>query len=546
MKSPLFLSPVILGVFLSLLPAPKALSAELETPKMEKHRLILCNDGGTLGAPNMEAPIGVAGLVKSTIDPLRGTMVDTLIWQLGTDPYFGTATARLSDWYSHDTKVGARWGEGRTQFKTAGEWRIFQNAQELDEEGIDPPRVVIAEGHKAGIEVFLGLRINDGHDSFLKEGLDDPNMSPTKSKHRDWLLGDDAALLETASGKILQHSRTGYNFALPEVRDYMLALIKEAIANYDLDGFDLDFDRQPSLFKKADVARGSEILVTFLRQVRDALDAKAKISGRKLYFSVRVPPEIEANRRIGLDVAAWIKQHLVDIVVVGDPGGWNYRLPVEPYVALAKGTGCKIIAQDLCAYREDRGRSASVLFGERNYYTTEQFRAVAARHWMAGVDGQYIWNQHFLKYSADDKFDPQHWKEIGDPETLARKDKHYLVGPVGRGGNLPLTLATGSDPDSANVEIADDPSAAGYRAVLRVEIEQLTDLDNLKIRFNGALLDRTRAIERLNYNDCWLDFDVTGITKKGNNACTFAVAGRNPHVQAPLVVRSVEALISYH
>src|SRR6266446_6637955 len=72
-----------------------------------KRRLVLCNDGGTLAAPDMEAPIGVEGLVRETIDTLRDTMVDTLYWQIGTDPYLGTQTHRLSDWYSHNTKVGA-------------------------------------------------------------------------------------------------------------------------------------------------------------------------------------------------------------------------------------------------------------------------------------------------------------------------------------------------------------------------------------------------------------------------------------------------------
>ena len=47
----------------------------------EKRRLVLCNDGGTLGAPDMEAPIGIEGLIRETIDPLRDTMVDTLYWQ---------------------------------------------------------------------------------------------------------------------------------------------------------------------------------------------------------------------------------------------------------------------------------------------------------------------------------------------------------------------------------------------------------------------------------------------------------------------------------
>ena len=58
------------------------------------HRLILCNDGGTLVGPTLEAPMGEEGLVKLTIGPLLDTHVDTLFWQLGTDPYRGTPTSR--------------------------------------------------------------------------------------------------------------------------------------------------------------------------------------------------------------------------------------------------------------------------------------------------------------------------------------------------------------------------------------------------------------------------------------------------------------------
>jgi hypothetical protein len=507
-------------------------------PAKEKRRLVLCNDGGTLGAPDMEAPIGIEGLVHETIDPLRDTMVDTLYWQIGVDPWMGTDTHRLSDWYSHRTKVGAVWGSDRDQFKTAGEWRIAENARQLVQGDTDPAAVVIEYGHKANLDVFLSLRFNDGHDSRLKDGLNDANMVPTRRNHPDWLLGGEG------------FAKFGYNFAVPEVRAYTLALIKEAIANYELDGFDLDFDRQPVVFKNGEAEKNTPLITEIVRQTRAALDARGTALGRKLFLSVRVPPSLDYNLQHGLDVPAWIKERLVDIVVVGDPGGWNYRLPIEDYHALAQGTGCKILAQNLCAFKEDRGRSASVLFGERDYYSTEQFRAVAAQHWQAGADGQYIWNQHWLKYYRDDKFDRQSWKEIGDPQVLAHKDKYYIVGPQKHGGPLPLNLAKAGDAQEINVEIADDLEGARHdgilrAATLRIMIEQLTSLDQLDVQFNGTPLDLASAKKRLNYNDCWLDFDVAKIMKKGNNALTLKVTARNPHVLAPLTIRHLDALVSY-
>jgi hypothetical protein len=269
-----------------------------------------------------------------------------------------------------------------------------------------------------------------------------------------------------------------------------------------------------------------------------------------VFLSVRVPPSLDYSRKQGFDVPTWIREKLVDVVVVGEPGGWNYRLPIEPYRDLAKGTDCKILAQNLCAYKEDRGRSATVLFGERNYYSTEQFRAVAARHWRAGADGIYIWNQHFLKFDRDDRFDRQSWKEIGDPRVLAHRDKHYLVGPKGRGGSLPKELAKAGDGADVNVEIADDLAGANRDGLLasvtlRILIEQLTSLDQLEISLNGAPLDPATACRRLNYNDCWLDFDVAPSMHQGDNLLQLKVKGRNPHVLAPLTIRSVEALVTY-
>jgi hypothetical protein len=160
----------------------------------------------------------------------------------------------------------------------------------------------------------------------------------------------------------------------------------------------LDFDRQPNVFKPGEAGKNAPLITEILRRTRSALDARGQKLGRKLFLSVRVAPSLDYDREHGFDVSTWIEEHIVDIVIVGEPGGWNYRLPIEDFRALAQGTECKILAQNLCAYKADRGRSATVLFGERSYYSTEQFRATAALHWMAGADGQFIWNQHFLKF----------------------------------------------------------------------------------------------------------------------------------------------------
>ena len=47
-------------------------------------------------------------------------------------------TSRLSDQYTHFTKVEPLWGDGMDTFQTAGQWRIYENTREMMERGTDP------------------------------------------------------------------------------------------------------------------------------------------------------------------------------------------------------------------------------------------------------------------------------------------------------------------------------------------------------------------------------------------------------------------------
>jgi len=76
-------------------------------------------------------------------------------------------------------------------------------------------------------------------------------------------------------------------------------------------------------------------------------------------------------------------------------------------------------------------------------------------------------------------------------------------------------------------------------------IEQATALDRFAIQLNGTTLDIASAKERLNYNDCWLDFEVSKTMRKGSNTLTLKLLARNPHVLAPLTVRHVDTLVHY-
>ena len=530
--------------------------------KGEGYRLILCNDGGPLLGPTVEAPMGEEGLARMVIEPLVDTTIDTLYWQLGTDPFQSTPANRHSDIYSHRTEVAPRWGADGDTFGSSGDWRIYENTRQLIEEGTDPPEVVIDHGHRAGLEVFLSMRFNDIHDGLLP-GDDPPHLSPTKKEHPDWLLGP---VSKTVPGhRMTGLSRFAYDISNPDVRAYKLALAKEAIENYDLDGLDWDFCRFPRLFPEGQAEKSAGLLTDMLRDVRAALDEKGQQAGKKLLFSVRVPPTFELAGAFGMDVKSWMDEGLIDILVAGVVHGSMFRVPVEEYVEAARDTSIRVIAQNLGLFWSGRPQSARVMYHEPELFTTEMCRASAASYWNAGVDGIYLWNNQLIEFNRDLGYDRQPWKEIGDPELIKKRNKHYLVdhphdwevaalelgGPSIPPGPLPVSLEKAGDSAEIPIDIADDVAAARAdgslaQATLRVMIVNLSALDDVTFALNGTQLDSASAQQRLLYDDCWLEFDVSGgQLRQGWNSLELTVRARNPHVGAPLSIESVEALFSY-
>ena len=170
----------------------------------------------------------------------------------------------------------------------------------------------------------------------------------------------------------------------------------------------------------------------------------------------------------------------------------------------------------------------------------------------SGADGVYLFNNHLIPFTRDLHYDRQPWKEIADPDLIARRDKHYLVDQrEWAGGPLPATLAGAGDEVEVSVDIGDDLASAAQdgalkAATLRLLIEQLTALDELQIDLNGHTLDPSLARKHQLYNDTWLEFDVSPpLLQQGWNRLSVSVIARNPMVDCRLALTSAEVLVSY-
>ena len=242
-------------------------------------------------------------------------------------------------------------------------------------------------------------------------------------------------------------------------------------------------------------------------------------------IAIRVPDSVGYCTDVGLDVVRWLKEGLVDILVVScyfrlNPWevsvelGHKYGVPVYPCLSETRlaGQAKKVRDSDAC------------------------WRARAANVWASGADGVYTFNIPQPRRRI--------YRQMGDPDTLAGHDKVYTTGArdasmirfmYANGERyLNRTLVSPGHPRELPpgrtvriaLEVGEDLGAGtthGRRpeVVLELRFAKRAEAERLSARLNGH---RLRALERcgskLRYSvrPAWLcrGENVFEITAKGS------------------------------
>lgn len=303
----------------------------------------------------------------------------------------------------YPTRVGTQRGTLSSDAEktgwSKGERQRFATMEAFFGAGLDPYAVLINEGRRRGLETLITFRMNDAHGNdflrtrFLKE-------------HPEWGLPGGAL-----------------DFAVPEVRGYVLGLIQETMERYNADGLELDFQRFPRFFRPEynDPTARRACMDGLVRQVRTMLEQVGVRRGRKLVLSVRVPsgmgdfePTPGRALELGCDVAEWARRGWLDFLTVSEwlftretlgLGAWKQAIPNLPIYAAIQPESRSSPNPSVCEY----------CFGAAGY------RRLAMERWRDGADGIYLFNF----------FTPREWPTpleppfevlayIGRPETLAR------------------------------------------------------------------------------------------------------------------------------
>ena len=515
---------------------------------MSERRLIFYSDGRHTHIYAYDPPLRIEDAV-APIDDVAGSGVDTFVYGFGSGPTMYHNTKVGETWAEHLVEAGPSMSSIKPAWATFLEadvwntlpfWRAYQNLKSLRERGLDIMELLIDRAHEKGMEFWGSLRSNHPQDPSYTDTADN---STFKIRHPEWCL----------------QTRRGYpfNWVYPDVRAERLALIEEAITQYDLDGFEVDFVFCPSLFELGEVERNAHIVTEFMGIVRRIADDAAGVRGRPVALGARVLPTPESNAATGLDVDAWIREGLVDFVVpvVYGPRQMDVDFPFEWLVDLAKGTDCRV-------YPALQDKVYSVHTGgirqdERRVYehsaAAEHFRAGAAAYLAKGADAIYLpWFD--WPVGVEER---QILSEIRDPDIIREKRKHYWTTTrdvdedcEGYAAQLPMTLETGIDASKQTVRlfVADSPGRCDAR--LRLKLTGSVAADVMTVTVNEDALDwaASRITRHGEGGDifAWVEFPLEGGTlRTGRNEICVSVDSRPANLVANVVLQSVEMIVDY-
>lgn len=414
MHRKLFTLATLLSVLLSPLhAADPGRIAPLVAPK----RLIM-NDDGHNGF--YTGRLKDAAALRKAPRKLRGTQVGIYQWCVtsGTKVNYPSRIAELcGEGISAETLAAVR----------DGDRQLAGLLQKLRADGVDTLQCVVEGCHAADMQCYASVRMNPVYPLKADGWVGDSMARFFNSKfwwdHPEWRV-------RYRDGR--EHPALSYAF--PEVRARVLGIVREALER-DVDGIDLDFLRHPPCFGyEESLVKGylerfqldpktlpddndvrwlhyrAEFVTMLLREIRQAVDEAAKTKGRPLGLSARI--DHAKHLLWGCDVDVWLKEHLLDILVVSQHslGGWDFDL--HPFVEKAKGTGCVVYLGEeaTIAGRDPTPEDAAKLKpGEKAPATattmSEAMWFERARHWYEeGASGIQIFNgapANVLKHLGD-------------------------------------------------------------------------------------------------------------------------------------------------
>jgi hypothetical protein len=291
--------------------------------------------------------------------------------------------------------------------------------------GYDPVKLFFDHTWYKGESPFFSFRLNDGHHA---EYALDPatcvnHTSKFEVENSDFRIGPGLY-------DIYVRLQWIQNWAIPEVREYKISLLKEICEKFDMGGLEIDFMRHWAYFNMATStsAERKAIMLDFIKQIRSILDSTSR-NGRYRYLCVRIPCYIAYFDNLGIDLSAWTSAG-VDMVNVSPSYFTIQQTDAAAIKQMVPNTPVYLEMCHTTRLGEDMGDG----YGDTLYRRTTPLQYYTTAHlaYSRGLDGLSLFN--FVYYRDHNTGLTGPYNEppfeiithLNDPNWLAQQPQHYM------------------------------------------------------------------------------------------------------------------------
>lgn len=334
------------------------------------------------------------------------------------------------------------------------------------------------------------------------------------------------------------------NMASPEIRELKIRILGELLEKYDFDGVSIDFCRHTPFLEPGHQWELRDNVTEFMRMVRALCTAREEKTGRPVLINARVPDNVADCAGDGIDVAAFAREELADMLTLGS------RSHDVDIAGFREAVGADIALFPCC--------DAEHCSDGYMYPPIEVLRGVFCNWWQQGADGIETFNwrttddesrKRVMRELGYDYVEPdchqeQAYREMGNYEIMKPLDKTFVAErrggyPWGEGPSydhqskpLPLRLYNHGAEKSVTVSVADSDFRDCRSRTLDLILHGIRPQDRIAVTLNGnALQDGT-------YDFGWKELQVWApdpAPESGGNIRWMMIENRNPHPDQKLL-----------
>jgi hypothetical protein len=380
---------------------------------------------------------------------------------------------------------------------------------DLVEAGIDWLAETAASCRRRGVSPWTSVRMNDVHGatkyipgSFLNcELYKDPAM-----RLRGTTFNPQAAP---------QNSNQGFNYAKKEVRDHVMAAIKDIVENYDYEGLGLEWNRSPLCCEPGASRATVDMITDWHAEVREVTQAQAKKIGKPFPVGIRYVGSLDQMLSIGLDFRAMVKRGIIDFITPTNFWQSSWDIPCDdlrkelgPDVTILGSV--EMAPNWLHGYLPNQkkgnpGLGAAIPINYRlSPYCRPMMRGNAAAKLVLGVDGLEVYNfacadqvSHWPWMDEPGHADYPVLNRLADLDYLRGKEKfytqssqygYYVMQPFESVAAFPTAIAPGES-RSLRMPMCAEPAAVtgedAMELVIQVVVKKSDALPPVGIAWNG-------------------------------------------------------------